>query len=93
MTQPKPLPTISRCACNLAVDSLEAYMGNARVWCYCGWKGPWRKSRRGAIAAWNKVMGAPARLRREILDRLGDVIRRGDVDDVYDELDKLLEGK
>ena len=57
MTLRKPLPEIARCACRRRVDSLESDSHHHRVWCYCGWKGPWRLSVRNAIIAWNRVMG------------------------------------
>ena len=79
MTKPKPLPEIARCACGLRVDSLESESIRERVWCFCGWKGPWRATVRGAILAWNRVMGT-CRAVRNLVGRVKSAekkIRRG----------------
>ncbi len=54
----KPLPKIARCACGR-----KGRMDSAGGHCvYCArvlgcWWGPTRETERGAILAWNKVMG------------------------------------
>lgn len=59
MTKPKPLPDISRCACGRKALLRGGYLGPAKeVSCECGWSGPIRRNARGAILAWNRVMGA-----------------------------------
>lgn len=61
MTKPKPLPTIARCPSGHKPRLEPFASGRFFVECYYGllcWSGPVRKSRRGAINAWNRVMNA-----------------------------------
>ena len=62
MTQRKPLPEIARCVCGKtpemfrAKSLMDAARKFIRVQCANCWCGPYRKSERAAILAWNRVM-------------------------------------
>ena len=65
MTKPKPMPKIGKCGCGSADTGWESAFlvglqhegGPFCVHCgKCGKEGPIRKTPRGAITAWNKLM-------------------------------------
>ena len=63
---PKPLPEIARCKCG-RVAKVESTVFGKRFYVQCSYRGddgiqwcffgPTRKTQRGAINAWNRVMG------------------------------------
>ena len=59
----KPLPKIWKCSCKqiglmYGGESSAVWPRIWRICCWSGqcWRGPSRKTKRGAINAWNKVM-------------------------------------
>lgn len=100
MTQPKPLPEIARCECGRRADVyLREYevikVKEHYVNCDCDWTGPTRKTKRGAILAWNRVMGQ----RHAVCDRITKLCHTpsGLLHDKYApivaELEKIRRGK
>lgn len=94
MTTPKPLPTIARCACGRAAGIIRNGATRVLVGCFkldC-WRGPSRKTAHGAILAWNRMMSADGS-RLTLCLRLLRVNRRGGIDAVLAEIDKIRRGE
>ena len=53
---PKPMPEIVKCACDRKPRLIPWNYKGDYVGCDCGWRGPYRSTRRGAVNAWNRVM-------------------------------------
>ena len=94
MTLRKPLPEIARCACGSRAKIVFAGQ-SYYVRCYvCGWLSAWRKTARGAILAWNRVMklgSATDAARLTLCYRLIRANRRGGIDAVLSEIDKEMD--
>lgn len=93
MTQPKPLPEIAEKG-----EVVSTGLGGYYVENIAGWFGPIRRTQRGAILAWNRVMTTHyllVTLRRNICDRIEEALNfpKGAVDAARRQLDKIRRGE